>query len=114
MAAIVRLSPTDDRHDHVLAGLEPAPESDQIAEQLAQDVRKLAAPLVAEGSEPVVDRVVVVLLGLDAGIRWVLDGGVELELASDRLRQFGELVHGVGGIELIEHAVLPGSSGMLE
>ena len=87
---------------------------DEVVEDLPDDLLELPGPLVAERRKVLVDRVVIVLLGLDPRVGRVLDGGREVELRRDPGRGLGELVHRVGRVVLVEHTVLPGLCGVLD
>src|SRR5208282_1596917 len=73
-AAIDR-APLDGGHNHVAPRLEPTPKMHEVVEDLPDNLLELPGSAVTECREMFVDRVVVVLLRLDAGVGRVLDYG---------------------------------------
>src|SRR5208282_420214 len=105
--AAVDRPPLDGRLNDVAPGLESTPVMDEVVEDLPDDLFEVPGPMVPELRKVLVDRVVVVLLGLDPRVGRVLDDRRKVELLRDPSRGLRELVDGVGRVELVEHAVLP-------
>src|SRR5271157_3970685 len=107
-------TPLHGRLDHIAPRFEATAEVDEVVEDLANDLLEFPGPVITEGPEVLVERVVVVLLLLDPWVGGMLDGRGESELLRDARRRLRELVHRVRGIELVEDPVLAGRGRVLE